>query len=129
MITLGEKVLLSRRDLALTQAQLAEQVGVSRSHIANIETGRITNVGIDVLKALAHALEVSPAYLMGFTDNPLADIDDEEEPIHLSEARTHYNADPTMKELLGLIDGMTPAQRQQMAGIARLLLGGPTIIE
>lgn len=129
MITLGEKVLLSRRDLALTQAQLAEQVGVSRSHIANVETGRITNVGIDVLKALAHALEVSPAYLMGFTDNPLADINDEEEPIHLSEARTHYNTDPAMAELLDLTQGMTPAQKNQLVGIARVLASSPHIIE
>lgn len=45
-----------RKGAGLTQEQLAEQVGVSQPAIAQIETGKIKNPGVDVLIALAGAL-------------------------------------------------------------------------
>ncbi len=110
----------------MKQAELARRVGVSRPFISDIERGKTTNVGVETVAALASALGVREAYLLGLSD---VVVDEEEEELVLAEAQPGYSVDPTMKELLGLIDGMTPAQRQQMAGIARLLLGGPTIIE
>lgn len=73
--TLGNHILLSRRDLALTQEELAAKVGVSRAYITNIEQGRAKNVGIDVIFALARELGVSVAYLLGLTEDPLAGDD------------------------------------------------------
>jgi transcriptional regulator with XRE-family HTH domain len=38
--TLGEAVLVRRKRLRLTQAQVAKKIGVSRESVANIEAGR-----------------------------------------------------------------------------------------
>lgn len=38
------------------------------------------NVGVKTVFALASALGVSPAYLLGLTDNPLQGLDDDERP-------------------------------------------------
>lgn len=128
MLTLGKKVLLSRKDLDLTQVELAKLVGVSRSHIANVETGRVTNVGLDILTALAQALGVSPAYLMGLTEDPLADMDEEDEPPMLTDSKAVYRTDPVLSEITRLIEEMDEAKRLQMVGFARVLLHPPRII-
>lgn len=118
-ITLGQKVLISRRDLDLTQAELADLAGISRSHVANIENERVTNIGADVVRNLAAALRVSQGYLLGITDDPLEGID------VLAEGTERYSAaSPEEEELLELINEMTPAQRRQMLWGARLILGG-----
>ena len=123
---LGSRVLLARRDLDINQKELARRVGVSRPFISDIERGKTTNVGVETVAALAKALDVRPAYLLGLSDV----VVEEEEVLELREARPAYEViDPTMRELLELIEKLTPGQRQQLAGIARLLLGGPTIIE
>ena len=46
-----------RKELKLTQEQLAEKSGVSRSQIANIETG-VAKVSYESAKALADALGI-----------------------------------------------------------------------
>jgi len=72
-LTLGDRVLISRRDTGMTQAQLAEAAGVSRTYIKDIEVGHVTNVGVDAITAIATALNVSLAYLMGMSDDPLSE--------------------------------------------------------
>ena len=39
-VTLGEAVLVRRKHVGLTQAQVAKKIGVSRESVANIEAGR-----------------------------------------------------------------------------------------
>lgn len=75
----GDRVLIERRRLDLKQETLASQVGVDRSYISQIERDADVNVGVKTVFALAEALGVSPAYLLGLTDNPLQGVDDEEE--------------------------------------------------
>jgi transcriptional regulator with XRE-family HTH domain len=125
-ISLGTRLMLLRKESGLRQEDLSELSGVSQAYIAKIERGRVTNVGIEYIEMLAKALDVRVAYLLGLSDV----VVEEEEVLELREARPAYEViDPTMKELLEAIEKMTPGQRQQMLGIARLLLGGPTIIE
>ena len=69
----GANVLLSRRDLDMTQEALAEKVGVSRAYVTNIEYGRGKNVGIEGIFGLAAALGVTVPYLLGLTDDPLGE--------------------------------------------------------
>ncbi len=72
-LTLGERVLLSRRDLDISQDDLAKAAGVSRSYIKSIELGQVTNVGLDAITGIASGLNVSLAYLMGMSDDPLSE--------------------------------------------------------
>jgi transcriptional regulator with XRE-family HTH domain len=72
---IGYRILRSRRDLDIDQAELSQRAGVSRPYISQLEHGKKTNVSVDVIEALAAALGVSPAYLLGYTDNPSGEPD------------------------------------------------------
>ncbi|UVI39671.1 helix-turn-helix transcriptional regulator [Qipengyuania spongiae] len=56
-VALGEAVLVRRKHLGLTQAQVAKKVGVSRESIANIEAGR-QRVLLHHVYGLARALDL-----------------------------------------------------------------------
>lgn len=60
---IGERIRTTRRDRALTQDQLAGRVGVSRSAVAQWETGRTGQITGN-LSRIASALEVNVEYLM-----------------------------------------------------------------
>ncbi len=75
---LNEKIKNLREESRLTMSELAEKVGVSASTIMRYETGAISNLKRDKIKALADALNTTPAYLMGWTDFPY-DLDKDPE--------------------------------------------------
>lgn len=77
--SLGKRIRISRKDLHLTQQQLAEKSGVSRSYIGNLEKDSTSNIGSDIILKLADALGVAPTYLMGVEEDPLYGIPEEEE--------------------------------------------------
>lgn len=64
---LGRQVLLRRKELGLTQGELAEQAGISRNYVSLIERGEARNVSVNVLYELAAALGTTPAELSGQT--------------------------------------------------------------
>lgn len=55
---LGEFVVARRMELALTQRQFAEIIGVTPSTISNIETGKASSLSHRVVERLAHELNV-----------------------------------------------------------------------
>lgn len=55
----------------LTLEQVAQQVGVGRSTVRKWETGIITNMRRDKISKLAAALHTTPAYLMGWEEDPI----------------------------------------------------------
>lgn len=77
--SLAQRIRLSRKDLHLTQQQLADNAGVSRSYIGNLENGSTDNIGRDIAVALATALGISLEYLLGVQDDPLYGMPDEDE--------------------------------------------------
>jgi transcriptional regulator with XRE-family HTH domain len=56
--------------------QVAGDVGASKAHIWDLETGKSTNPSIDLLKKLSRCFDVSVADLIG--ENPGADSQDSE---------------------------------------------------
>jgi transcriptional regulator with XRE-family HTH domain len=60
---LGERIRDARRAIGLTQAQLAAAVGVTRSAVAQWETGRAGQVGANLARVAA-ALGVSAEHLL-----------------------------------------------------------------
>ena len=57
-----------REELGLTYEQLGNMVGVGKSTVRKWETGLISNMRRDNIVALAKALDVSPALIMGWGD-------------------------------------------------------------
>ncbi len=63
---IGEKIKMLREQKGLTLEELGNKVGVGKSTIRKWELGIIANMKRDKIAILADALNVSPAYLMGW---------------------------------------------------------------
>lgn len=66
----GDRIKALRKKLGLNQIDLAQILDVSRSAVSMWEIGA-SETPRPMLEALASALQTSPAYLMGWTDDPL----------------------------------------------------------
>jgi transcriptional regulator with XRE-family HTH domain len=71
---LGRIVRTQREQLRLTQAELAEQVGVSRSAVSELEAGRIAQPRATVFARLAKVLGIPAAALLAAAGYPEADV-------------------------------------------------------
>lgn len=81
-----------REELDMSYQTLAEKVGISKSTLQRYETGSIKNMPVDKLEDIAKALNVSPAYLMGWEDKP------EDKPIETIAA--HFDGEEYTEEEL-----------------------------
>lgn len=57
-----------RKELGLTLNDIANLMGVSEATVQRWESGAIKNLRYERISALASVLNVSPAYLMGWTE-------------------------------------------------------------
>ncbi len=64
---LGLNIAFYRKKKSLTQEQLAEKAGISRSHLSAIEAPNIVKpFSIELLFRIAEALEIQPSLLLEF---------------------------------------------------------------
>lgn len=68
--TLKSIIRQRRFELGMTLEDVGQRVGVASSTVQRWESGQIENLGRDKIASLATALQVSPEYLLGWTDNP-----------------------------------------------------------
>ncbi|GAA2983545.1 LexA family protein [Finegoldia magna] len=73
--TIGDRINKKRLEKGMTLEELGRKAGVSKVTIHKYESKVITNIPSDRIEAMARALNVSPAYLMGWNDSPSEDID------------------------------------------------------
>lgn len=66
----GERLKEQRKKLGLSADDVAADLGVSRSTIFRYENGHIEKVPSNILESLSSILSTTPAYLMGWTDDP-----------------------------------------------------------
>lgn len=69
-MTVGERLKARRKELGLSAEKVAEKLGLSPSTIYRYENGEINQMGIDKLGPIAEAVRTTPAYLMGWEDDP-----------------------------------------------------------
>lgn len=98
MITISQRIKQRREFLKLTPEQVARKIGVNRATVYRYENNSIEKMPITVLEPIAKALETTPAYLMGWQENP----DDE---------LTYDNSKP---EILALYESL-PKKLQEKA--------------
>jgi repressor LexA len=63
----------TRLSANMPQKDLAEKIGVRKQTLHKYENAIITNIPSDKIEAIAHFLDISPAYLMGWTAEPNPD--------------------------------------------------------
>jgi|GEM_PF-2812356 len=66
----GDRLKERRKFLNISADEVALELGVSRSTIFRYENGYIEKVPANVLEKLADILQTTPAYLMGWEDDP-----------------------------------------------------------
>ena len=77
METMGEKIRRLRTEKKLSQEELGEKIGVQKAAIYKYENSLVVNLKRSTIDKLANALDVPPAYLMGWGDGTA-----ETQPIH-----------------------------------------------
>lgn len=85
MDRIAERIKECRNERGMSADELGSIIGKDRSMIFRYEKGEIVNVPLKVLTAIAFALNVNPAYLMGLSDDktpytykePVTQLDDE----------------------------------------------------
>ena len=65
----GIRLYSKRKHLNLTRAELGEKIGLHESTIKRYEDGEIKSLDIEKIKEFATALETTPAYLIGWSDD------------------------------------------------------------
>ena len=63
-MTLGEKIKMHRKQLGLTQTELGERLGVMKNAVSKWECGRVYDIPMSKIKAMAQLFDVQPSYLM-----------------------------------------------------------------
>ena len=91
----GKRIKEKRELLNISQTELAKCVGTSKQTLYKYENDIITNIPSDVIENIATHLECSPAYIMGWEDDP-------DEPRPLS---------PRTEALARRIDRLTPSDQ------------------
>ncbi len=65
----GKRIRARRKELDMTQEELGQKAGVTKATINKYETGIVQNLKRSTIEDIAKALNVSPSYIMGWTDN------------------------------------------------------------
>lgn len=67
---LGLNISYERKLKNMTQSELADKVGISRTHMSNIEAPNATkSVSLDVIFDIADVLDINPSKLLDMGDN------------------------------------------------------------
>lgn len=89
----GNRIRQARKEKGLSQADLADKLSISNSHISDIENGK-TNIGLDIFMRITETLQVSADWLL-LNDTP------------------HANA-ILDNEVVKLLDGCSTAEKQSI---------------
>lgn len=103
----NEKIKQRIAELGLSLSEVSEMAHVPKSTLHRYVTGQRENIPLPVIESLAKALGVSPAYLMGWEDNP-------EQPALI-------NDDEPISILNRAAKRMTPEQRNKLLEMAKVM--------
>lgn len=71
-MTIGERIKYARESRGMSQVDLANYVRISKQTLYKYENNIITNIPSDKIEAISYTLNVSPAYIMGWEESPIA---------------------------------------------------------
>ena len=89
---MGSRVKNLRKSMGKSREWLAEQVGLSRGHISNIESGSKTTTIENVL-LIAQALKTTPNYLMAQACDVLSDPEKEKRIARIADLMREFDND------------------------------------
>lgn len=121
----GKRVRRLREDIGLSQGELTARLpqfgqNISQSHVSSLERG-LRSVSVEVLIAIAFALDTTTDYLAGLTDDPAPRSDLEEQVILVEHdpVRREY-----LQRMLTSIERMPSAQRDEYWHLLGVMYNG-----
>ena len=74
-MSVGDKIKELRMLSGMSQEELGRRIGVQRAAINKYEKGTVTNIPLNAIERIASVFDVSPTYIVGWSEdgcNPLA---------------------------------------------------------
>lgn len=140
-MTTGERIRKRRELLDLSVDDVASELGKNRATIYRYENGYIDDIPVSVVAKLADILATTPAYLMGWTDDP-EDYEQAEELDSLPEGwldqfggdvkaavRAYRAMDEERAQEFALPPGALPITMQRVPLLGSIHAGEPTYAE
>ena len=130
-MTLAQRIHEARISKGLTLEQLGKMIGLGKSAINKYEKGIVTNIPPDRIEALAAALDVTPGYLMGWTDTPgqmdIWEASGERSPNmaeqYSESMKIKSEKAKNIRIMEELMNGADDEQMRKLVAIAKLILG------
>lgn len=98
-MNVGDRIKLRRKEIGMSQTDLANKVGSTKQNIYKYENGIITNIPSDKVEAISAVLCTTPAYLMGWDDTADVHASDNDAGLcyvqYAGPVAAHFNATPT----------------------------------
>ncbi len=69
-MTVGERIKEKRLELKISQESLGQALGTTKQAIYKYENNIVTNIPLDKIEIIAQVLGTTPAYLMGWVEDP-----------------------------------------------------------
>ncbi len=104
-MNIGSRIKKKRLEKNVTLEELGKKADVNKATIQRYESGKITNIPSDRIERISEALNVSPAYLMGWEDE---------------------NSDPILENIPGII---TPVKLKKIPILGTIACGNPILAE
>ena len=115
-MSMGKRIKERRLQLGMSADDLAEKLGKNRATIYRYEGDEIENFPVSIIEPLAAALLTTPAYLMGWTDNPATIT---QEPANTGEPEDeefsrlyHSLSEKNRKRILDLMQVLSSVQEE-----------------
>ena len=110
-MSIGKKIKQYRQQRGLTQAELGQRLGITKSAICNVETDKETNLSIDRVFAFADALGCEPSDLL------------ENHDIYIKDFSVESSYKDEVQILLEYYKTLSESQKERVVEYARLLSG------
>ena len=120
---LGERIKSRRKELRMSQEELGNRIGFTKSSISRIEHGDRT-VSFENINKIASVLEVDQKWLLGWTDE--VQFSRDQLAHHVLDILENMQADVTKKDpqlsiLMGYINQMNDSQKQRLIDYAEYI--------
>ncbi|MCC8047069.1 MAG: helix-turn-helix domain-containing protein [Clostridiales bacterium] len=126
--SMGERIKERRVALGYTLEELAGKVGVGASTVRKWEIGYIKDMRSDKIQKVAAALEVTPAYLMGWEENQSVNVEQvhtnngligqANAPVHINNENTPVRLSKEETELLRIYGELSVRDRMKLLTFA-----------
>lgn len=117
MSEIGNRIKNKRKERDMTLEEVGKRAGMARQTLSRYETGVITKIPLDKIEVIAYALRTTPAYLMGWEDDPDKPRTDNSAEQEIQRLLEHFAAHPEGMNLLKSLKDAAPEEILQAVRI------------